>query len=90
MFALFPTEMPADSPGCAECKELWERFTEAIRRELKAVLRLQSAHIHDEPGSPEPLEAALHEEALARENAMAEYERHRRTHAMAESAANRA
>ena len=76
--------------GCAECDQLWERFTEATRRELNAVTRLQNAHIHQEAGCLESLEAALHEAALARENAMTGYARHRQTHAMAEGASNSA
>jgi hypothetical protein len=76
--------------GCPECNELWERFTAATQRELDAVTRLQNAHIHQEGGSLESLEAALHEVALARENAMTEFERHRRTHAAAESATSSA
>jgi hypothetical protein len=63
-----------------------EFASKAITRQLRAIARLDEARMASENDSITALEDAVRDEKLGRENAVAAYREHRRTHAKAQGA----
>ena len=73
--------------ACAECRRLLGCASTAIAQQLRAIARLDEARMRHEAALLPALQAAVQDASLARENAVAAYQEHRRKHQSQDSIA---